>query len=180
MRFRCGDLFILQDTRLVNEAELTSFQISEQAWSQISKTKSTSSAAETLEASDLSAKTLVYFVSWLFPCSTCRFDLKQHFIECIKISPSSHQPLKSVPDSLLLAHSLLFLPQYGIDVRAKDSQGQTAMKLAKKTASKGCIDILLQHGCPNETSPPTATPILSRRSSTASLGRTSSIRKRVS
>ncbi|TKS76571.1 Arf-GAP with GTPase, ANK repeat and PH domain-containing protein 1 [Collichthys lucidus] len=69
---------------------------------------------------------------------------------------------------------------YGIDVKAKDNQGQTAMKLAKKTGSKGCIDILLQHGCPNETSPPTATPILSRRSSTASLGRTSSIRKRVS
>ncbi|XP_070824347.1 arf-GAP with GTPase, ANK repeat and PH domain-containing protein 2 isoform X2 [Chaetodon trifascialis] len=68
---------------------------------------------------------------------------------------------------------------YGIDVKAKDSQGQTAMRIARKTASKGCIDILLQHGCPNETSPPTATPVLSRRSSTASLGRTSS-RKRVS
>ncbi|KAI3357809.1 hypothetical protein L3Q82_016206 [Scortum barcoo] len=68
---------------------------------------------------------------------------------------------------------------YGIDVKAKDSQGQTAMRLARKTGSKGCIDILLQHGCPNETSPPTATPVLSRRSSTASLGRTSS-RKRVS
>ncbi|XP_031168324.1 arf-GAP with GTPase, ANK repeat and PH domain-containing protein 2 isoform X2 [Sander lucioperca] len=68
---------------------------------------------------------------------------------------------------------------YGIDVKAKDNQGQTAMKVARKTGSKGCIDILLQHGCPNETSPTTATPVLSRRSSTASLGRTSS-RKRVS
>ncbi|XP_068453430.1 arf-GAP with GTPase, ANK repeat and PH domain-containing protein 2 isoform X3 [Clinocottus analis] len=68
---------------------------------------------------------------------------------------------------------------YGIDVKAKDNQGQTAMKMARKTGSKGCIDILLQHGCPNETSPTTATPVLSRRSSTASLGRTSS-RKRVS
>ncbi|XP_044066000.1 arf-GAP with GTPase, ANK repeat and PH domain-containing protein 2 isoform X1 [Siniperca chuatsi] len=68
---------------------------------------------------------------------------------------------------------------YGIDVKAKDNQGQTAMRMARKTGSKGCIDILLQHGCPNETSPPTATPVLSRRSSTASLGRTSS-RKRVS
>ncbi|XP_056280114.1 arf-GAP with GTPase, ANK repeat and PH domain-containing protein 2 isoform X3 [Pseudoliparis swirei] len=68
---------------------------------------------------------------------------------------------------------------YGIDVKAKDSQGQSAMKMARKTGSKGCIDILLQHGCPNETSPTTATPVLSRRSSTASLGRTSS-RKRVS
>uniref|UniRef100_A0A8C3AJM9 ArfGAP with GTPase domain, ankyrin repeat and PH domain 2 n=1 Tax=Cyclopterus lumpus TaxID=8103 RepID=A0A8C3AJM9_CYCLU len=66
---------------------------------------------------------------------------------------------------------------YGIDVKAKDSQGQSAMKMARKTGSKGCINILLQHGCPNETSPTTATPVLSRRSSTASLGRTSS-RKR--
>lgn len=68
---------------------------------------------------------------------------------------------------------------YGIDVKAKDSQGQTAIMMARKTGSKGCIDILLQHGCPNETSPTAATPVLSRRSSTASLGRTSS-RKRVS
>ncbi|XP_072222538.1 arf-GAP with GTPase, ANK repeat and PH domain-containing protein 2 isoform X2 [Leuresthes tenuis] len=68
---------------------------------------------------------------------------------------------------------------YGIDVKAKDNQGQTAMMMARKTGSKGCIDILLQHGCSNETSPTVATPVLSRRSSTASLGRTSS-RKRVS
>ncbi|XP_030589203.1 arf-GAP with GTPase, ANK repeat and PH domain-containing protein 2 isoform X2 [Archocentrus centrarchus] len=68
---------------------------------------------------------------------------------------------------------------YGIDVKAKDNQGQTAMMLATKKGSKSCIDILLQHGCPNETSPTAATPVLSRRSSTASLGRTSS-RKRVS
>uniref|UniRef100_A0A7N8XQB7 ArfGAP with GTPase domain, ankyrin repeat and PH domain 2 n=1 Tax=Mastacembelus armatus TaxID=205130 RepID=A0A7N8XQB7_9TELE len=68
---------------------------------------------------------------------------------------------------------------YGIDMKAKDNQGQTAMMLARKTGSKGCIDILLQHGCPSETSPTTVTPALSRRSSTASLGRTSS-RKRVS
>ncbi|MEQ2165795.1 Arf-GAP with GTPase, ANK repeat and PH domain-containing protein 2, partial [Goodea atripinnis] len=63
---------------------------------------------------------------------------------------------------------------YGIDVKAKDSQGQTPMMIARKTGSKGCMDILLQHGCSNETSPTAATPILSRRSSTASLGRTGS------
>ncbi|XP_069578029.1 arf-GAP with GTPase, ANK repeat and PH domain-containing protein 2 isoform X3 [Brachyistius frenatus] len=70
---------------------------------------------------------------------------------------------------------------YGIDVKGRDSQGQTAMMLARRTGSKGCMDILLQHGCPNDTSPTAAaaTPVLSRRSSTASLGRTSS-RKRVS
>lgn len=68
------------------------------------------------------------------------------------------------------------LSQYGIDVKAKDSQGQTPMMIARKSGSKGCMDILLQHGCSNETSPTAAaaTPVLSRRSSTASLGRTSS------
>lgn len=70
-------------------------------------------------------------------------------------------------------------PQYGIDVRARDHQGQTAMRIARKSASRGCMDILLQHDCPSESSPPATTPVLSRRSSTASLGRTSS-RKRVS
>uniref|UniRef100_A0A7N8YD44 ArfGAP with GTPase domain, ankyrin repeat and PH domain 2 n=1 Tax=Mastacembelus armatus TaxID=205130 RepID=A0A7N8YD44_9TELE len=54
---------------------------------------------------------------------------------------------------------------YGIDMKAKDNQGQTAMMLARKTGSKGCIDILLQHGCPSETSPTTVTPALSRRHS---------------
>lgn len=69
--------------------------------------------------------------------------------------------------------------QYGIDVRATDSQGQTAHRIARKTGSRGCMDILLQHGCPSDATPPNATPVLSRRSSTASLGHTSS-RKRVS
>uniref|UniRef100_A0A1A7YVP5 ArfGAP with GTPase domain, ankyrin repeat and PH domain 2 n=1 Tax=Iconisemion striatum TaxID=60296 RepID=A0A1A7YVP5_9TELE len=68
---------------------------------------------------------------------------------------------------------------YGIDVKEKDSQGQTPVMIARKTGSKGCIDILLQHGGSNDASPTAATPVLSRRSSTASLGRTSS-RKRVS
>uniref|UniRef100_A0A672I714 ArfGAP with GTPase domain, ankyrin repeat and PH domain 2 n=1 Tax=Salarias fasciatus TaxID=181472 RepID=A0A672I714_SALFA len=68
---------------------------------------------------------------------------------------------------------------YGIDVKAKDQQGQTAIMIARKTGSKGCVDILLQHGCPGEASPVASTPVLARRSSTASLGRTGS-RKRVS
>ncbi|KAL1020858.1 hypothetical protein UPYG_G00005640 [Umbra pygmaea] len=74
---------------------------------------------------------------------------------------------------------------YGSDINAKDPQGQTALSLARKSGSKECADILLQHGCPNEVSPvsPTGSTLgLSRRSSTASLtslGRTNS-RKRVS
>ncbi|XP_061550517.1 arf-GAP with GTPase, ANK repeat and PH domain-containing protein 2 isoform X3 [Phycodurus eques] len=63
---------------------------------------------------------------------------------------------------------------YGIDVKARDRQGQTAMMMARKGGNKGCVAILLQHGCSNETSPAVATPVLSRRSSTASLGRSSS------
>uniref|UniRef100_A0A8C6Q1A3 ArfGAP with GTPase domain, ankyrin repeat and PH domain 2 n=1 Tax=Nothobranchius furzeri TaxID=105023 RepID=A0A8C6Q1A3_NOTFU len=53
---------------------------------------------------------------------------------------------------------------YGIDVKAKDSQGQTPVMIARKTGSKGCIDILLQHGGSNDASPTAATPVLSRRS----------------
>ncbi|KAM9505003.1 arf-GAP with GTPase, ANK repeat and PH domain-containing protein 1-like isoform 7-T7 [Salvelinus alpinus] len=74
---------------------------------------------------------------------------------------------------------------YGSDVKARDPQGQTALTMARKTGSKECADILLQHGCPNEVSPvsPTGPTLgLSRRSSTASLsslGRTNS-RRRVS
>ncbi|KAK7884435.1 hypothetical protein WMY93_027558 [Mugilogobius chulae] len=52
---------------------------------------------------------------------------------------------------------------YGVDVKLKDELGQTALMLARKTGSKGCVDILLQHGCSSETSPTTATPVLSRR-----------------
>ncbi|KAA8591491.1 hypothetical protein FQN60_002434 [Etheostoma spectabile] len=89
------------------------------------------------------------------------------------------QPAGSAASPRSALHAACQLGDYGIDVKARDSQGQTAMKVARKTGSKGCIDILLQHGCPNETSPTTATPVLARRSSTASLGRTSS-RKRVS
>ncbi|XP_051914345.1 arf-GAP with GTPase, ANK repeat and PH domain-containing protein 1-like [Hippocampus zosterae] len=57
---------------------------------------------------------------------------------------------------------------YGMDAKARDRQGQTAMMMARKVGSGGCVDVLLQHGCSDET--PAATPVLSRRSSSASLG----------
>ncbi|XP_072512627.1 arf-GAP with GTPase, ANK repeat and PH domain-containing protein 2 isoform X2 [Salminus brasiliensis] len=68
---------------------------------------------------------------------------------------------------------------YGSDVKAKNPQGQTALTLARQAGSQECIEILLQHGCPSDTSPTTPTPVLSRKSSITSLGRVNS-RRRVS
>uniref|UniRef100_A0A8C1UR29 Arf-GAP with GTPase, ANK repeat and PH domain-containing protein 1-like n=1 Tax=Cyprinus carpio TaxID=7962 RepID=A0A8C1UR29_CYPCA len=53
---------------------------------------------------------------------------------------------------------------YGSDVKSKDPQGRTALTLARQAGSKECAEILLQHGCPNETSPTSPTPVLSRKS----------------
>ncbi|MFT7804682.1 arf-GAP with GTPase, ANK repeat and PH domain-containing protein 1-like isoform X3 [Arapaima gigas] len=65
---------------------------------------------------------------------------------------------------------------YGSDVKARDSQGQTALTMARRAGSQECTDILLQHGCPNEAPPAVPTPGLSRKSSTTSLGRVNSRR----
>uniref|UniRef100_A0A8C9RHV9 ArfGAP with GTPase domain, ankyrin repeat and PH domain 2 n=1 Tax=Scleropages formosus TaxID=113540 RepID=A0A8C9RHV9_SCLFO len=53
---------------------------------------------------------------------------------------------------------------YGSDVKARDSQGQTALTMARRAGSQECADILLQHGCPNEVPPAAPTPGLSRKS----------------
>ncbi|XP_063283788.1 arf-GAP with GTPase, ANK repeat and PH domain-containing protein 2 isoform X1 [Pelobates fuscus] len=63
---------------------------------------------------------------------------------------------------------------YGIDVKSRDSNGHTALFFAKKSGSQECVDILLQHGCPNEPSSALATPILRRKSSSTSIARTDS------
>ncbi|KAE8626705.1 hypothetical protein XENTR_v10006718 [Xenopus tropicalis] len=63
---------------------------------------------------------------------------------------------------------------YGIDVKSRDSNGHTAVFYAKKSNSQECVDILLQHGCPNESTSALSTPSLRRKSSSASIVRTDS------
>ncbi|KAK7123458.1 hypothetical protein R3I93_021777 [Phoxinus phoxinus] len=49
---------------------------------------------------------------------------------------------------------------YGVDVKSRDSRGQTPLSYAQRAGSQECADILIQHGCPNESgglSTPTAT-----------------------
>ncbi|KAG8452555.1 hypothetical protein GDO86_004369 [Hymenochirus boettgeri] len=63
---------------------------------------------------------------------------------------------------------------YGIDVNSRDNSGHTALFYAKKVGSQECVDILLQHGCPNESTSARSTPSLRRKSSSASIVRTDS------
>uniref|UniRef100_A0A6J0SUV6 Arf-GAP with GTPase, ANK repeat and PH domain-containing protein 2 isoform X2 n=1 Tax=Pogona vitticeps TaxID=103695 RepID=A0A6J0SUV6_9SAUR len=73
-----------------------------------------------------------------------------------------------------LSHVVItqLLVWYGADVKARDAVGHTALFYARRSGSQECIDILLQHGCPNEGYSTIATPGLRRKSSSASVGRT--------
>ncbi|KAG8129542.1 hypothetical protein E2320_016218 [Naja naja] len=73
-----------------------------------------------------------------------------------------------------LSHVVItqLLVWYGADVKAHDAVGHTALFYARRAGSQECIDILMQHGCPNEGYSTIATPGLRRKSSSASMGRT--------
>ncbi|XP_026533166.1 arf-GAP with GTPase, ANK repeat and PH domain-containing protein 2 [Notechis scutatus] len=72
-----------------------------------------------------------------------------------------------------LSHVVItqLLVWYGADVKAHDAVGHTALFYARRAGSQECIDILMQHGCPNEGYSTIATPGLRRKSSSASMGR---------
>ncbi|XP_069762151.1 arf-GAP with GTPase, ANK repeat and PH domain-containing protein 1-like isoform X2 [Narcine bancroftii] len=61
---------------------------------------------------------------------------------------------------------------YGIDVKARDANGKTALHHARQAGSQECMDVLLQHGCPSDGC--STTPSISRKGLGASLRRTDS------
>lgn len=54
-----------------------------------------------------------------------------------------------------------------MDVKSRDARGMTPLAYARRAGSQECAEILLQHGCPNESNTLVPTPTAARRGTNA-------------